>query len=191
MQPDIVGLVQQPASDAPPPSPPRGAASVRILEGTRHGVPCRWLLAEAQSGVATGELLRALIETADTQPRVRFVARAAGERTGEGFDPNRVTHVMPVGIAAPPEEAGEVDRWYEEEHNGLLLRCPNWLRVRRYTVDEIDGAGWSRLALHDLASADVLSSPEVRAAMSTPWRDRLVERPWFLAEGRDPLVVRV
>lgn len=187
---DLAVLVQEPTSSDPRPEPPSGIATLSVFEGVTSRGTARWLLAEANAEVSANRLLDRLRAGTQAPIRAAFTVRTLGERTSPGFCARQVTHVMPVAIPAPYDRVNEVDRWYEEEHSELLLCCPDWLRVRRYAVERIDGASWSRLALHDLASADVLSSREVRAAMTTPWRRRLAEEPWFLAEGREPLTLR-
>ena len=184
MAAELAGVVLDPAPAEAPPAAPPGAARLLVLEGAGH----RWLVAELEPGVAAAEVRDAL--SAGAAPRVAFTATPMGEWPSAAFDPDEVTHVMPVAIPAPAEHIEDVDRWYEEEHSGMLLRCQDWLRVRRYAIESVAGAAWTRLALHDLASPDVLATPQVRAAMSTPWRDRLAAHDWFTAEGRVALAVR-
>jgi hypothetical protein len=95
--------------------------------------------------------------------------------------------MLPIPYEVPTDEVATLDRWYEEEHTELLLRCPAWLRVRRFAVDTVAGAAWNRLLVHDLATGGVLEAPEVVASMRTPRRLALAARPWFLAGGRRPL----
>lgn len=94
------------------------------------------------------------------------------------------SHLMPVAYAVDGSERDNLDAWYLEEHLDLLLRAPYWLRSRRY--ERIDGVGtpWTRIILHDLAVATVMQRPEIRSAISTEWRERLAQRPWFLEGGR-------
>lgn len=103
-----------------------------------------------------------------------------------GDDP-RGEWMLPIPYEVPADDVAMLDSWYEEEHTGLLLCCPAWLRVRRFAVDAVAGAAWNRLLVHDLAGAGVLEAPEVAASMRTPRRLALAARPWFLAAGRRPL----
>jgi hypothetical protein len=85
-----------------------------------------------------------------------------------------------VAFDVPEAERADFDGWYEEEHVPLLMKVPGWLRVRRYLVRPgFDGPSWSHLALHELASPEVLDAPEREAARNTPRRDELASRPWF------------
>ena len=57
----------------------------------------------------------------------------------------------------------------------MLLQVPGWRRIRRYRlVRGLDGPGPGFLSLHELAGPEVLEEPGYRAAISTPWRDRVV-----------------
>ena len=87
----------------------------------------------------------------------------------------------PVILAVANSVAGQtVDdmiAWYEQEHIPMLLDVPGWRRIRRYRLigpASLDGPGVGFLSLHELAGPSVLSEPGYRAAVSTPWRDRIV-----------------
>jgi hypothetical protein len=188
MAAELAGVVLEPAPSAAPPACPPGAAELLVLEGPGPTGPCRWLIAELEPRADAASVRDTL--AAGERPRVAFTARPMGGRASAAFDPDHVTHVMPVPIPVPEAHLEDVDRWYEEEHTELLLRCHDWLRVRRFAVEAVEGPAWTRLALHDLASPEVLATPQLRAAMATPWRDRLAGHDWFMAEGRVPLAVR-
>jgi hypothetical protein len=69
--------------------------------------------------------------------------------------------------------------WYTEEHIPMLLQVPGWRRIRRFRLTRaLDGPGdlepGSFLSVHELAGPEVLEDPGFRAAVSTPWRDRVV-----------------
>ena len=82
----------------------------------------------------------------------------------------------------------EYHQWYEEEHIPMLAKCPGWLRSSRWELIDArdprksngDGeqAGFARLlTLHEWEDADVLyASPEVKDAVTTPWRDKIIPR---------------
>ena len=90
----------------------------------------------------------------------------------------------PVFFAVPPQEAGEFNDWYEQEHLGILFGCASWLACRRFQITDAHPSGWTHLALHYLADASALRSPERTAARSTPWRARLALSPWFKGDYR-------
>jgi hypothetical protein len=89
-----------------------------------------------------------------------------------------------VAFAVPPAAVRAFDRWYDEEHIPLLLQGAGWLRVRRFRVVDAVGAPWTHLALHELASAEAMDSPERSAARAGPLRDALASAEWFTRSGR-------
>ncbi|WP_267381426.1 hypothetical protein [Sphingomonas sp. GC_Shp_6] len=103
--------------------------------------------------------------------------------------------VMLVAFDVPPSLTGEVDRWYEEEHIGLLMRADGWLRARRFRVVSCAGGPrWTSLAFHELRDISVMASPERAVARSTAWRAELERGAWFRAAGRGvfrPLTVQL
>ena len=71
----------------------------------------------------------------------------------------------------------DMTAWYEQEHIPMLLAVPGWRRIRRYRLigsAPLGGPGAGFLSLHELAGPSVLEDPGYRAAVSTPWRDRIV-----------------
>ena len=76
---------------------------------------------------------------------------------------------MPTGA----EE--DLAAWYTEEHIPMLLEVPGWQRIRRFRLTRsMDAPGPDFLSLHELAGPEVLKEPGYLAAISTPWRDRVV-----------------
>ena len=69
--------------------------------------------------------------------------------------------------------------WYDGEHVPMLLEDPRWLGVRRFTIFDGAPAPFNRLALHYLATRDVLDSDARKRARATPQRARLAQEPWF------------
>jgi len=94
--------------------------------------------------------------------------------------------ILSVANTVPPETEDDMAAWYEQEHIPMLLEVPGWRRIRRYRLTGCSGRGstggsggpgWSApdwLSLHELAGPEVLEEPAYRAAVSTPWRDRIV-----------------
>jgi hypothetical protein len=69
----------------------------------------------------------------------------------------------------------EFDRWYEEEHIDLLSKVPGWLRTRRFKSSSASrGSDVMYLALHEYNTTCGLGGPEHRAAMSTSWRNDIM-----------------
>ncbi|KAJ5662968.1 hypothetical protein N7507_003699 [Penicillium longicatenatum] len=72
------------------------------------------------------------------------------------------------------EKEAEHDRWYREEHIDMLARVPGWRRTRLFRTAAIDSAApRETLALHEYSPVNGLGGEEHKAAMNTPWRQRL------------------
>jgi len=111
--------------------------------------------------------------------------RFTTERTADHGDITaRGDWLSVVAFTVPEGDEEAFDRWYGEEHAPLLLEAPDWLRVHRYRVLNGDGGPWTHFALHELASKEVMDSPERARARTGPLRDALASRPWFGASGR-------
>ena len=96
-----------------------------------------------------------------------------GSPVGRNPDPAPV--ILAVAMSVPEGSEDDLDAWYTEEHIPMLLEVPGWRRIRRYRlVRGLDGPGPDFLSLHELAGPEVLGEPGYRAAISTPWRDRVV-----------------
>jgi hypothetical protein len=115
---------------------------------------------------------------------VHGFTRFTCEQIADIGEPVYGDYLSAVAFAVPDEFTEEFDRWYEDEHVPMLLEAGDWLRVRRYRV--LDGAGgpWTHLALHELASAGVMDSPERARARKGPLRDALAGNDWFARSGR-------
>jgi hypothetical protein len=62
-----------------------------------------------------------------------------------------------------------------DEHIPMLLEVPGWQRIRRFRlVRAMDAPGPEVLSVQELAGPEVLEEPGYQAAISTPWRDRVV-----------------
>jgi hypothetical protein len=85
--------------------------------------------------------------------------------------------ILAVANWVAPETVDEMTAWYEQEHIPMLLAVPGWRRIRRYRLvvpAPSGGSGAGFLSLSELAGPSVLEEPGYRAAVSTPWRDRMV-----------------
>ncbi|KAJ5488553.1 hypothetical protein N7539_003443 [Penicillium diatomitis] len=77
-------------------------------------------------------------------------------------------------IDADPEKQAEHDRWYREEHIDMLSRVPGWRRSRLFVTSSIDPqAPRHSLALHEYDPQNGLGGDVHKAAMNTPWREKL------------------
>lgn len=83
--------------------------------------------------------------------------------------------LIAVTTTTKPEQQAEHDRWYREEHFDMLARVPGWRRSRLFATAAIDPAApRETLALHEYAPVNGLGGDLHKAAMNTPWRNRLM-----------------
>jgi len=102
--------------------------------------------------------------------------RVYGEISSDGAAPDSPAPVLlAVAMTVPPDGEDDVQAWYDDEHIPMLREVPGWGRIRRFRlVRGMDGPAPELLSLHELAGPAVLEEPSFRAAISTPWRDRIV-----------------
>jgi hypothetical protein len=81
--------------------------------------------------------------------------------------------VLAVSMSVPAEVVPDMEAYYEQEHYPLLLAVPGWRRARRYELTS--GTGPKYLSLHEIDSEAAFDEPGYKAAISTPWRNRIVE----------------
>ena len=80
-----------------------------------------------------------------------------------------------MATSVPAEATDDLNAWYADEHIPMLLGVPGWLRIRRFRLTRaLDAPSPDFLSVHELAGPEVLTEPGYRAAISTPWRDRVV-----------------
>jgi len=93
---------------------------------------------------------------------------------GPAWDgPAPVILAVAMSVSAGAED--DLAAWYTDEHIPMLLEVPGWRRIRRFRLTRsMDAPGPDFLSLHELAGPEVLEEPGYRAAISTPWRDRVV-----------------
>ncbi len=87
--------------------------------------------------------------------------------------------LVAMNIAA--EHEADFNDWYDEEHVPALAAVPGTLCARRYRGS---GATQRYAAVYHLAGPEVVDSAAWKAAVNTPWTERV--RPHF----RDFLRVR-
>jgi hypothetical protein len=153
-----------------------GAQAWAVVEGLAPTVDAARAVPEAERACAT--------HAAGIGVDPVVVAAVGAMTRCDGQLSPRADWLMPISFDVPHEEIAELESWYDTEHVPMLLTCPDWLRVRRFTVEDCSGANWNRFLLHDLSSVDVFETPEVRAALETPWRATFVSRPWFTEAER-------
>jgi hypothetical protein len=81
--------------------------------------------------------------------------------------------VLAVSMSVPPAVEPDLEAYYEQEHYPMLLAVPGWRRARRFVLTA--GTGPKYLSLHEIDSEAAFDEPGYQAAISTPWRNRIVE----------------
>jgi len=96
--------------------------------------------------------------------------------SSDGAAPDEPAPVLlAVALSVPAGAEDDLQAWYTDEHIPMLLEVPGWQRIRRFRlVRGMDGPAPEFLSVHELAGPQVLDEPGYRAAISTPWRDRIV-----------------
>jgi len=83
--------------------------------------------------------------------------------------------LLAVAMSVPASAEDDLDAWYAEEHIPMLLEVPGWRRIQRLRLTRsLDAPAPDFLSVHELAGPEVLEEPRYRAAIGTPWRDRVV-----------------
>jgi hypothetical protein len=81
-------------------------------------------------------------------------------------------YVVSMTFDPPADKVEDLHAWYLEEHIPMLMKVPGWRRIRRF--EQVEGTYRSFLALHEVESLDVFETDAFRAAVGTPWRDRVL-----------------
>jgi hypothetical protein len=77
-----------------------------------------------------------------------------------------------------PAHEADFNAWYDQEHVKLLSAVPGCLNARRFRATNLGTGGSHKyLAVYQLASAEVTAKPEWKAAVQTPWTERI--RPHY------------
>jgi hypothetical protein len=134
------------------------------------------------------------LPAAEAHPSVARIERfaavplGAGRKRDDACEVSELPHRTPIMYAVffgvPAARTDEFDRWYEDEHMPILLKCEQWLGYRRFRLETPHPDGHTHLAVHYLADLRALESSERDVARSTPWRNRLVAEGWFKGEYR-------
>ncbi|SDD60857.1 DUF4286 family protein [Paraburkholderia lycopersici] len=109
----------------------------------------------------------------------RYIGVESGHWDAPAGAVNDAPVLYAVFFEVPPQHADEFDRWYVEDHIPTLMKCEDWLKVRRFEIVDGEPGKYTHLALHYLASTAALSSPERDEARRSPWRARLAAQDWF------------
>jgi len=161
---------------------PRRLSVPGFLGGYRYGAlddakPAWLVLYDLESpDVLDSPEYKALGATASEQDKTVGAGLATLDRriytqlSSDGAAPDEPAPVLlTVALSVPAGAEDDLQAWYTDEHIPMLREVPGWRRIRRFRlVRGMDGAAPEFLSVHELAE------PGYRAAISTPWRDRVV-----------------
>ena len=139
-----------------------------------------WLATyEVAPGTLDGVAYKAVWENASAREKSIMAAATIDRRlyapiSDSGDTGEAPPVLMAVSMSVPSSESAvaDMEAWYAEEHIPMLLAVPGWRRSRRYRLASGDGPRY--LSLHEIDSRAAFDTPEYKAAVSTPWRDRIV-----------------
>jgi hypothetical protein len=146
------------------------------------GLAPQWLATyEIKPGVLDTAAYQALRETASEREKSIMSAATIDRRVysplsdsgGAGNPEGPAPVLMAVSMTVPASAEDDMEAWYAEEHIPMLLAVPGWRRCRRYVL--ASGSGPRFLSLHEIESQGAFGEPAYKAAISTPWRNRVVE----------------
>jgi hypothetical protein len=92
--------------------------------------------------------------------------------SSDGSPDGPASVLLTVALSVPAGAEEDLEAWYVREHIPMLVQVPGWRRIRRYRL--LAGSAPDFLSLHEVAGPEVFDEPGYRAAVSTPWRDRVV-----------------
>jgi hypothetical protein len=89
----------------------------------------------------------------------------------------QVSHIVVANAMTPaPDHESDFNRWYNEEHLGLLSRSPLWLSSKRYILLSATDHAPRYLALHAWDGQEAFESEEYKHATNTEWKHKIVNR---------------
>ncbi|KAK0489536.1 hypothetical protein EDD18DRAFT_1081282 [Armillaria luteobubalina] len=124
----------------------------------------------------------------DIMPKIQFLSRRIYQAISTSTHPASVPssfpgkYVLTAELEVKPEFEEEFNKWFNEEHMGLLEKIPGWLRGRRYSLvtatsrrEAIGKPVFKYIAVHDFDNGDFMKTPEWAAALDTPWKTKIME----------------
>lgn len=91
-----------------------------------------------------------------------------------------VTVAVEISPTSDPAAGDEYQKWYVEEHVGMLAKVPGWRRSRLFKtsslLQEADDGTVAYLCLHDYAPDNGLGGAEHKASMDTPRRTAVFQK---------------
>ena len=111
----------------------------------------------------------ALVKVSRPQLVIRFPTEIATETS---------PHILMVYMN--PEDPDDFEKWYREEHLGLLAKLPGYHRSLRYKIGPrtplTQGETQPYLAIHFVDDVSAFGSKEAEVANTTPWTVKHIEQ---------------
>ena len=151
------------------------AQALAIVRSLANGVdPESGEVFAPDSAYQRPQVVRALYQAAAALERIERFERRRSQMPQKTGEPWTEDAPYQLTVALQPPEGAEDDlvAWYREEHIRMLLDVPGWRRARLF--EQVEGNGPRFAALHELESPAVFETEQYRAAVSTPWRNRLI-----------------
>lgn len=100
------------------------------------------------------------------------ILRFEGEQIlpGDKVAPEGAGGLLLFAMNVEPEFEAEFNEWYNKEHIPNIAAVPGVLCARRFRATD---SSHKYAALYHLESAGVVSSPEFKAAVQTPWTQKV------------------
>ncbi|ETW99011.1 MAG: hypothetical protein ETSY1_16535 [Candidatus Entotheonella factor] len=89
---------------------------------------------------------------------------------GDELAPSGAGALLLNAMNVSPEAEDDFNKWYDEEHIPALAAVPGTLCARRFRATE---SALTYVALYHLVSPDVVTLPEWKKAVGTPWTERI------------------
>jgi hypothetical protein len=146
------------------------------------GLVPEWLgTYEITPGLLATPAYRAVVENGSAREKSIAAAVAVQDRrvysllsdSGPAAVSGAAPVLMAVSMSVPAAAEDDMTAWYDEEHIPMLLAVPGWRRCRRFTLRSGDAPRF--LSLHEIESQAAFDEPAYKAAVTTPWRNRVVE----------------
>jgi hypothetical protein len=98
---------------------------------------------------------------------------------GDQVGPSDAGALLLNAMNVDPAHEAEFNAWYDQEHVKLLAAVPGCLSARRFRAADQgpDKGSHKYVAVYHLASSEVQEKPEWKAAVQTPWTERI--RPHY------------
>lgn len=123
--------------------------------------------------VHNSEREKSILARLATLDRREYTLISDERPTGAPVHADASPALLLVSLSVPPGAEDDLHAWYAEEHTPMLLAVPGWRRSRRYR--QVMGTGPEYLAFHETDGPHVFETDAFKAAVTTPWRDKIIQ----------------